>query len=98
MIKYFWRTKCFLYEIFFQQTWTVWWTYRVVSAGGQRMKYGAMWTPGVSITKASEEMPGMELPISLKARTLNLYMMPVHAAVHAVHDAEPVHDAAQDVV
>ena len=36
-----------------------------------------MWTPGVSITKASEEMPGMELPISLKARTLNLYMMPV---------------------
>ena len=25
-------------------------------------------------------------------------MMPVHAAVHAVHDAEPVHDAAQDVV
>ena len=70
----------------------------MVSAGGQRIKYGAMWTPGVSITKASEEMPGMELPISLKARTLNLYMMPVHAAVHAVHDAEPVHDAAQDVV
>ena len=35
-----------------------------------------MWTPGVSITKASEEIPGMELPISLKARTLNLYMMP----------------------
>jgi hypothetical protein len=30
----------------------------VASAGGQRMKYGAMCTPGVSITKASEGMPG----------------------------------------
>ena len=40
------------------------------------MKYGAMWTPGVSMTNASEGIPGMELPISLKALTLNLYMMP----------------------
>ncbi len=31
-----------------------------------------MWTPGVSITKASEGIPGIEEPTSLKARTRNL--------------------------
>ena len=37
----------------------------LTSGGGQSIKYGAMCTPGVSITKASEGIPGTEDPTSL---------------------------------